>query len=246
MRLDQFVKQQEQISRHKAQELISAGHVEVNGVPQNKAAFQVAEKDVVKIKNYDLLQYVSRGGLKLEHAIKDLQIQVADKVCFDIGQSTGGFSDCLLQKGARQIFGLDVGKEQLAAKIKDNSRVIAVQQLNIKDFDLNALKTALDNKYPDLIVSDLSFISTLALLPKIATFFGSHTEAILLIKPQFELGAKQVSKQGIVKDKNRYFDLEKEVEKSCQQAGLLVLDYIHAKPKGRDGNQEFILYCKKT
>lgn len=237
MRLDQYLKTKFKISRHRAQEMIQSAHVEVNQKITTKASYDVdLEKDVVEIKNKELLRYVSRGGLKLEAALNKLQISVEGKSCLDLGQSTGGFTDCLLQKGASQIIGIDVGKDQLEPSLRENEKVEYYEGLHLKDAPTYKV---------DLLVCDLSFISTIENFSLIDAITVSPCEMLFLIKPQFELGSEALNKKGLVKNKEDLSGLEEKAKKSSQQVGWQVIDYIESQIKGRDGNQEYFLYAKK-
>tara|TARA_B100001248_G_scaffold262716_1_gene261406 strand:+ start:2461 stop:3198 length:738 start_codon:yes stop_codon:yes gene_type:complete len=244
MRLDIYLKEKLGISRHKAQELILAEKVLVNQQVQAKPAYMVQDSDKVDVDAGTTLQFVSRAGWKLENALLDLNLNVEGAICLDLGQSTGGFSDCLLQRGAKKVFGVEVGHSQLHKSLHNHPRLYTQEKQNVKELSREQVQEAL-GAMPDWLVSDLSFISTLSLLAKMAEFMTAETQGIVLIKPQFELGAEHLNKQGVVKTLQAYERLQEEVEKSCQQAGLEVLAYIPAKPKGRDGNQEFILHIRK-
>jgi 23S rRNA (cytidine1920-2'-O)/16S rRNA (cytidine1409-2'-O)-methyltransferase len=185
-------------------------------------------------------RYVSRGGLKLEGALAASGIDVHGKRCLDVGQSTGGFTDCLLTHGAARVTGVDVGHGQLHDKLRHDARVVAIEKLNARE--LSAQQVGSDF---DLVVGDLSFISLTLVLPALVPLLRSGGDLLLLVKPQFELQLSQVGKGGIVNDLSLYSVVEQRLRDSCVQLGLQVCGW-HASPiKGGDGNREFFIHCTK-
>ncbi|MBY0451511.1 MAG: TlyA family rRNA (cytidine-2'-O)-methyltransferase, partial [Bdellovibrionaceae bacterium] len=195
----------------------------------------------------ELQKYVSRGGLKLERALTKQNINVKDKVALDVGQSTGGFTDCLLKMGARQVVGVDVGHSQLHASLKTDSRIISFENLNVKDLSMNAgfVKEVPINKF-DLVVADLSFISLTKVVPSISNFLSDGSEYLFLVKPQFECGPENLDKNGLVKNAKVYKTVEADVKKSVMQYFKNVEAYFPCEVIGKDGNQEFFIYGRKT
>ena len=180
-------------SREKAKALILEGNVLVNGIVTDKAGTLVKSDDVFKIA--DRMPYVSRGGLKLRHALEEFHIEVNGKTALDAGASTGGFTDCLLQYGATRVYAVDVGYGQFHWKLRNDERVVLLERTNIRYLEKNKIQDKID-----IAVIDVSFISLLKVIPKIIEFLKTSGKIIALIKPQFEAGKKDVGKGGIVKD----------------------------------------------
>jgi 23S rRNA (cytidine1920-2'-O)/16S rRNA (cytidine1409-2'-O)-methyltransferase len=181
-------------SREKAQRLIMAGEVRVNDAPVAKASHKVTGEDRLELIKGE--KYVSRGGLKLEAALEHFKISCRDRICLDLGASTGGFTDCLLQNGASQVYAVDVGENQIAWKLRSDPRVKVLDDVNARYLKPDALGTPL----PDLVTADVSFISICKVLPAAYECSASHAEFVILIKPQFEAGRESVEKGGVVKD----------------------------------------------
>lgn len=193
----------------------------------------------------DELKYVSRAGLKMEGALTDCQWNVAGLSLLDIGISTGGFTDCLLQAGARQVIGVDVGHDQLHPKLKNDERVVLIEGCNARDLSKN--KTVLDNTpqggFPGVVI-DVSFISLALILPEVVKFLSAEGRVLALVKPQFELGPENLDRSGIVKDSKLYPILETKVKSMAEASGLVVESYFASKVPGKDGNREFFLYAR--
>jgi 23S rRNA (cytidine1920-2'-O)/16S rRNA (cytidine1409-2'-O)-methyltransferase len=227
-------------SRAQAQSLIMAGKVLVKDMPVTKAGALVSVDDPIRLK--DISKYVSRGGLKLEKALADFQINVKDKICLDVGLSTGGFTDCLLQNGAKKIYGVDVGVGQLHRKIETDARVVSFDKTNFRHFDLNLILEPVD-----LVVMDVSFISATLLLPKIKELLSRdqipHT-LIVLVKPQFEVGRGNIGKGGIVKDQKARDSAVEKVKTCCVDLGFEDIRTIESPITGADGNVEYLLHAK--
>ena len=234
-------------SRAKAQEMIERGEVEISSTKGwqkiTKVSFKVDDDVEIQASHSEILKYVSRAGLKLERALTDFCVDVRNKIALDLGQSTGGFTDCLLQNGAREVFGVDVAKDELHEKIKSNPRVFALGGINVKDL---RERQELSDRSFDLVVADLSFISLTKVLSVAAHFMSASSQLLALIKPQFELSREDLNKRGIVID----IELQKKaVENVVQFAKQLGFSNIQVKPshlKGRDGNQEYFLYAEKN
>ena len=182
-------------SRERAKALILEGSVQVNGTAVDKAGSLVSPDDAVVVTNK--MPYVSRGGLKLEHAIKEFSIDLKDKTAMDVGASTGGFTDCLLQYGAKKVYAIDVGYGQFSYALRKDDRIELFERTNIRYFDRDLISDEID-----IATVDVAFISLLKVLPKVLEFLSPRGEVIALIKPQFEVGRKDVGK-GIVKDEKK-------------------------------------------
>jgi 23S rRNA (cytidine1920-2'-O)/16S rRNA (cytidine1409-2'-O)-methyltransferase len=183
-------------------------------------------------------RYVSRGGLKLEGALAASGIEVAGKVCLDVGQSTGGFTDCLLQQGAARVTGVDVGHGQLHEKVRRDPRVVAIESVNARE--LTAQQVGQDF---DLITGDLSFISLTLVLPALVPLLKSGGAMLMLVKPQFELQPGQVGKRGVVTDRSLYAVVEQRLRDCCAALGLRVQGWYDSPVTGGDGNREFFIYA---
>jgi len=192
-------------------------------------------------------RFVSRGGLKLAGALQATGVAVHGLRCLDIGQSTGGFTDCLLQHGAAQVVGVDVGHAQLHSSLRDHPRVVCLEKINARQ--LNADDSPLQAHTPqggfDLLVADLSFISLTLVLPELAALMHSQTQALLLVKPQFELQPADIGKGGLVKDPASYAQVQQRLTSACEQAGFEVLHWLDSPVTGGDGNREFFIHVRR-
>ncbi|WP_077035487.1 TlyA family RNA methyltransferase [Pelomonas sp. KK5] len=224
-------------TRSAAQRLIEAGAVLCAGRVVRKAGEDVAEHAELTVTDDAELRFVSRGGLKLEGALKHAALDVRGLAVLDIGQSTGGFSDCLLKAGAARVTGIDVGHSQLHAALRDDPRISALENTHVREFQ-PAERFA-------LIVGDLSFISMLGELPRIAGWLESKGQVLLLIKPQFELGKKALNKGGLVKNPAQYAQLEAQAREAASAAGLTVRNWFDSPITGGDGNREFFLWAQQ-
>lgn len=235
MRLDKFIAEKFSLkSRQYAQTLIKEGCVFIDGTVVYKASLDVVGNEQIEINDY--LKYVGRGGLKLEKALHKFDIDVSGFTAMDIGASTGGFTDCLLQNGASKVYAVDVGHGQLAEKLINDSRVVDLENTNIKDCSPE------DFDQIDIITVDVSFISLEKIAEKIAEYKPKHL--ICLIKPQFE-NAK-TNKNGIVKDKSQYKTVITNVAAEFAKHGLNINGLSVSPIKGGDGNTEFISYFNYT
>ncbi|QNK69594.1 TlyA family RNA methyltransferase [Variovorax sp. PAMC26660] len=190
-------------------------------------------------------RYVSRGGLKLEGALQVSGIDPAGKLCFDVGQSTGGFTDCLLQRGATKVVGVDVGHGQLHAKLREDERVVAIEGVNARALSPDDLEEEGESRF-DLIVGDLSFISLTLVLPAVVEFLAEDGRLLMLVKPQFELQPGQVGKGGIVRDESMYAVVEKRLREACEALDLRVLQWFDSPIAGGDGNREFFIHAVRA
>ena len=241
MRADQLlVAQALAPTRSAAQRLIERGAVQW-AAPRGWSVLKKAGEDLpetaqLRITDDAELRYVSRGGLKLEGALQRCGLDVTGLTVLDIGQSTGGFSDCLLKKGAAAVTGIDVGHGQLHPAVAADARVRPIEGMHVREF-------APSDRFA-LIVGDLSFISMLGELPRIAAWLAPKGQVLLLIKPQFELGPRALGKGGLVKDPALYPQLEARARDAAQGAGLAVRDYFESPIAGGDGNTEFFLWAQ--
>ncbi len=247
MRLDQFLVQHKNIeSRTKAQDLISNNNITVNGQMINKSSFKVSDSDIIEIQNTEILKYVSRAGLKLEGAIQKVNLDLENKTVLDIGQSTGGFTDCCLQSGASQIIGFDVGEGQLHPKIQGDSKAVYFEKLNVKNLsDHSGFAKAVPPHGFDVLVCDVSFISLQHVVPNVCKYLKSGGDYLFLVKPQFECGPENLDKNGIVKNKKIYLHIESKIKQLFEFHFGSVLNYFESNILGKEGNLEFFIYGRK-
>lgn len=193
------------------------------------------------------LQFVSRGGLKLAGALQSIQLAVQGMVCLDLGQSTGGFTDCLLQHGAAKVVGIDVGHGQLHPSLRNDERVVCIEKCNARHLDANdnRLRSHMSPEGFDLVVADLSFISLTLMLPVLLAFIRPKGQAVLLVKPQFELQPADIGKGGLVKDQSLYTQVQQRLQSACISAGLQVLHWLDSPLTGGDGNREFFIHVSR-
>lgn len=228
-------------NKSKASAAIMSGNVKINDEVITKSGFQIDPNKELEIE-VKSMPYVSRGGFKLEKALETFDVKVQDRICFDAGASTGGFSDCLLQNGAKKVYAVDVGYGQLAWKIRSDERVKVIERTNIKNCDLCDIYSN-DDELPDLLVMDVSFISIEKILPNLKTLLNpAFHELICLIKPQFEAGKDLIEKGGVVRDKNVHIDVINRVIEFSQNLGYKVLDLTFSSIKGPSGNIEYLVY----
>ena len=223
-------------SREKAQALILAGQVLVNGQKADKAGANVATG--ARIEMLAQPRYVGRGGLKLEAALDHFGISAAGKICLDVGSSTGGFTDCLLQRGAARVYAIDAGTAQLDWKLRNDPRVIVHEQVNARYLTRDQVPEPID-----FAVCDVSFISITMILPALADLLASHAEMVILVKPQFELERQQVGKGGIIRDPALHLQACRRVEQAVQTLGFHT-QIIPSPVLGAEGNQEFLLHAR--
>jgi 23S rRNA (cytidine1920-2'-O)/16S rRNA (cytidine1409-2'-O)-methyltransferase len=224
-------------TREKAQALIMSGVVYVNNQKIDKPGTKIPVDENIEIR--EKLPYVSRGGFKLEKGLKVFNIDVKDKVCLDIGSSTGGFTDCLLQNGSKKVYAVDVGKHQLHEKLRKDPRVISIEGFNARYLSKQQIPEPID-----ILVSDVSFISITKILPNICNLLKDDFIGIILIKPQFELSKKEV-KDGVVKDKNLHEKAIKSVLETLMESCYCVKDLDFSPIKGPKGNIEFLALIEK-
>ncbi|MGB7848593.1 MAG: TlyA family RNA methyltransferase [Candidatus Acidiferrum sp.] len=225
-------------SRQKAQAMILAGEIEVDGKKAEKAGLSVTE--AARVEVYSRLQkYVGRGGFKLEGALEDFRVNVQGRICLDVGSSTGGFTDCLLQQGAARVYAVDVNTDQLAWKLHEDARVIQIKK-NARELTKKDVAESVD-----LIVADVSFISVKKILPGACACAKAGADLLILIKPQFELERKDVGKGGIVRDPELHKAAVASVRRAAELLGLTVMGMAPSRLPGAEGNQEYFLHARK-
>ena len=227
-------------SREKAKAIIMAGIVYVNNQKVDKAGFELKEGDVLEVRG-KTLQYVSRGGLKLEKAMQEFPITLEGKVCMDVGASTGGFTDCMLQNGAVKVYSIDVGYGQLAWKLRTDERVVNLERTNFRYATREQIPDEID-----FASVDVSFISLKHILPNLNTLLAPDGQAVCLIKPQFEAGKEKVGKKGVVRDLNVHLEVVENVINLAVENGFSVMGLQFSPIKGPEGNIEYLIYLNKS
>ena len=226
-------------SRERAKALIMEGKVNVDDIRIDKAGTKVFIDASLKLKGNDI-PYVSRGGVKLAHALEKFGLNVNGITAMDVGASTGGFTDCLLQRGATKVYAVDVGYGQLAWKLRQDPRVVSLERRNIRYLDPGEIDEDID-----LAVVDTSFISLIKVLPKVVTFLKKDAGIIALIKPQFEVEKGQVGKGGIVKDPIKHRQVVEKIKSFASLHNLDDMGIVESPISGADGNKEFLIYLVK-
>ncbi len=226
-------------SRERAKTTVMSGLVFVNGQRADKPGMQVSPDVNVEVKG-TALPYVSRGGLKLEKALKVFPIDVTGKVCIDCGASTGGFTDVLLKNGAAKVYSVDVGYGQLAWSLRNDERVANMERTNIRYISSEQIPEPLD-----ICVMDLSFISVRLVLPAVCALLKDDAQLVCLIKPQFEAGRDEVGKKGVVRDKAVHLSVIESVLDFAPTVGMTVMGLDFSPIKGPEGNREYLCYMKK-
>lgn len=226
-------------SREKARKCIMAGIVYVNGQKIDKPGTKVDINSEIVVKG-NPIPYVGRGGLKLEKALNTFSININGKVAMDIGASTGGFTDCMLQNGARKVYAIDVGYGQLAWKLRNDERVIVMERTNIR-----YVKPEDIGELVDFVTIDVSFISLKLVLPVVCKLAKEDVDIIALIKPQFEAGREKVGKKGVVRDKKTHIEVISNILEFCNEIGLNMIDLTYSPVKGAEGNIEYLAHIVK-
>ena len=227
-------------SREKAKALIMAGQVVVDDHLADKAGLMVSLEAEIRLKG-EPLPYVSRGGLKLAEGLDLFGIKVDGLSAIDVGASTGGFTDCLLQRGARLVYAVDVGYGQLAWKLREDPRVVSMEKTNIRHLEPGTLP-----EFPDMAVIDASFISLDKVLPPTLRLIKDGGTILALIKPQFEVGKGQVGKGGVVRDEKKHAEVVATITALAESLGLLVLGVCDSPILGPKGNKEFLIHLRKS
>jgi 23S rRNA (cytidine1920-2'-O)/16S rRNA (cytidine1409-2'-O)-methyltransferase len=247
-RLDLFLTEKSlTASRTKAQDLIKASAVLVNGKMASSSSQQVSDEDIIEILKSEETKYVSRGGLKLEGALKHTGLNPQKLRVLDVGISTGGFTDCLLKAGASEVVGIDVGQNQLHESLKSNSRVICLEKINAREMhkNIDVINLMPEGGWPVAVI-DVSFISLYLILPAVFEVISMQGHVLALVKPQFEVGADGLNRQGIVKDVAAYDRIEGSMKHLSKQLGYMVKDYFQSAIDGKDGNREYFIYLQKV
>ncbi len=226
-------------SREKAKAIIMSGNVFVGNNREDKAGSMFDEKVEITVKG-NTLKYVSRGGLKLEKAIEQYDVSVKDKICMDVGSSTGGFTDCMLQNGALKVYAVDVGTNQLAWKLRQDERVVSMEKTNIRYLTREQIDD--DIAFASI---DVSFISLTKVLGAVRDLLGENGEIVCLIKPQFEAGREKVGKKGVVREKSVHIEVIETVMTFAKSIGFEVLNLDFSPIKGPEGNIEYLMHIKK-
>lgn len=227
-------------SREKAKALIMAGQIYVNGMKAIKPGVTVNSSDKIELRG-NTLPYVSRGGLKLEKAMEVFPITLKDKVCMDIGASTGGFTDCMLQNEAVKVYSIDVGYGQLAWKLRSDSRVVNLERTNFRYVTNEQIPESID-----FASIDVSFISLKLIFPALMPLLKTDGECVCLVKPQFEAGKDKVGKKGVVRERSTHVEVIENVIGYASDNGFSVLNLDFSPVKGPEGNIEYLLYIKKA
>ena len=227
-------------SRELAKAYIMAGNVYVDGQKEDKAGTKVAVNANIEVKGSQM-KYVSRGGYKLEKAINEFGVQLEGKICLDIGASTGGFTDCMLQNGASKVYAIDVGYGQFAWKLRNDERVVCLEKTNVRYVTHEQVPDE-----GDFASIDVSFISLTKVLPAVLGVLGPNGQLVCLIKPQFEAGREKVGKKGVVRDINVHREVIEMIVNyvRAQNLGILALDFSPI--KGPEGNIEYLIYLDKS
>ena len=236
-------------SRTQAQNLIKNQKVEIH----EKGRWQLVTKPGLKLESDTEIkvaedpadQFVSRGALKLLGALEHLELDITDMTAIDVGQSTGGFTDCLLQNGAAKVVGIEVGHDQLAPSLREDPRVVCYEGMNARDLPSDTLIAHTEGAGFDLAVMDVSFISQTKILPSLSPLIREQGYLLSLVKPQFEVGKSGIGRGGIVRDESLYPQVKELVIQCCESLGLKPIDYLESPIKGGDGNREFLLIAQK-
>ena len=232
-------------SRTAAQKLIAAGRVSWSGGTISKPAADLAPETQLNVAFDPEDRFVSRGGLKLAGALAETDISPRGKLCLDVGQSTGGFTDCLLQAGASHVVGVDVGHGQLHPKLASDPRVTPLEGINCRALRPADLRQALPDGGFALIIGDVSFISMTLILPQLPVLLAADGDLLLLVKPQFEVGQANIGKGGIVRDPALYAEVERKLRDCATSLELDVHGWLNSPITGGDGNREFFIWLKK-
>ena len=223
-------------SRSRAQAMILAGQVLVDEQRADKPGHLVSPDAVIRIKG-EVLRYVGRGGLKLEAALREFRINPEGTTCLDVGASTGGFTDCLLQHGAKRVWAIDVGHNQIAWRIRQDPRVVVMEGVNARSINADVFPVRFD-----LATIDVSFISLGKILPAVKSCLRAEADCITLVKPQFEVGRGEVERGGLVRDPLKHRRVLEEVAKASESLGFSLKGTIESPITGADGNREFLMH----
>ena len=226
-------------SREKAKAYIMAGNVFVDGVREDKAGSSFEETVQIEVKGL-AMKYVSRGGFKLEKAVEQFGVNLEGKTCMDVGSSTGGFTDCMLQNGAVKVFAIDVGTNQLAWKLRTDERVVSMEKTNIRYVTPEDI-----GQLVDFVSIDVAFISLSKVLGPVYELMAEYAEIVCLIKPQFEAGREKVGKKGVVRDKSVHEEVIEKIITFALENGFSIHNLEYSPIKGPEGNIEYLVYIEK-
>ncbi len=227
-------------SREKAKAIIMSGIVYVDNQKEDKAGSTFEENAAIEVRGHTL-RYVSRGGLKLEKAINEFSVNADKKICMDVGSSTGGFTDCMLQNGATKVYAVDVGHGQLDWKLRNDPRVVCMEKTNIRYVTRDDIADNIE-----LSSIDVSFISLSKVLPALKNLLTENAEVVALIKPQFEAGREKVGKKGVVRDKEVHIEVIEAVLSYARDNSLSICGLTYSPVKGPEGNIEYLCYMKNN
>ena len=227
-------------SREKAKAIIMSGNVYVDGQKEDKAGSNFPAEAVIEVRG-NTLKYVSRGGLKLEKAMENFDVTLAGKICMDVGSSTGGFTDCMLQNGAVKVYAVDVGHGQLAWKLRNDERVVCMEKTNIRYVTPEDVADKIN-----FSSIDVSFISLTKVLGPVKELLSDDGQIVCLIKPQFEAGRENVGKKGVVRDKKVHVQVIEKVIEYAMSIGFKILNLDYSPVKGPEGNIEYLLYLQNN
>lgn len=243
MRADTYLFEKGYVSsRTKAKELIDSGRVSVNGKAVIKPSAEISESDSVKVAPSDKTEFVGRGGLKLEAALDYFNVSPCGLICADIGASTGGFTDCLLKRGAKKVYAIDSGTGQLAPELRADERVVSLEGVNARYIASDDIS----GDTADVVVMDVSFISQKLLYPAIKNIAADGAHIITLIKPQFEAGRENIGKNGIVKDEKTRLKVIEDIIENASMFGFESQGHIISPIKGGSGNTEYLIHFINT
>lgn len=235
-----LVKRNLAASREKAKAIIMTGNVFVNGQREDKAGSTFKEDALIEVKG-NPMKYVSRGGYKLEKAIDLWQVPLQDKICMDVGSSTGGFTDCMLQNGAQKVYAIDVGTNQLAWKLRQDERVISMEKTNIRYVTREDIAD-----FIDFFSVDVAFISLKKVLEPVKALLTQEGQGVCLVKPQFEAGREKVGKKGVVREPKVHREVLEQIMQYVLSIGFEILELSFSPIKGPEGNIEYLLYIQNT
>lgn len=235
-----LVKRNLAASREKAKAIIMTGNVFVNGQREDKAGSTFKEDALIEVKG-NPMKYVSRGGYKLEKAVDLWQVPLQDKICMDVGSSTGGFTDCMLQNGAQKVYAIDVGTNQLAWKLRQDERVISMEKTNIRYVTKEDIADPID-----FFSVDVAFISLKKVLEPVKALLTQEGQGVCLVKPQFEAGREKVGKKGVVRDPKVHREVLEQIMQYVLSIGFEILELSFSPIKGPEGNIEYLLYIQNT
>lgn len=226
-------------SREKAKAMIMSGDIFVDNEREDKVGSMFREDVIIEFKGKPM-KYVSRGGLKLEKAMEEFHINLLNKTCMDIGASTGGFTDCMLQSGAEKVFAVDVGYGQFAWKLRQDPRVVCMEKTNIRYVTPDQIGVEID-----FASVDVSFISLTKVLPPVRELLSEHAEMVCLIKPQFEAGREKVGKKGVVREAATHIEVIEKILSFTIEHGFSVINLSFSPIKGPEGNIEYLMHIRK-